>query len=180
MKLAALVITKPEATNGNGLYRAIKLFNDGSSEPVSRDKTDLAIDWLQNHGYRPQGFWLNHAPAIVLGITGDDFLAAWNAPRPPLACPCTLQRRLWQERRGRVVSETMWIGERYVVVPTRDRWMIQALRARYPYWPGDLLFVPGEILDRHHALAQARSDEQTRQLQATPNHHANLAILRCT
>jgi len=149
-KLVSLVILKPKTAGGNGFYKAIKLFDDGSSDPVSQEQIDFAVDWMRQHGYRPHGFWLNDAPAVVFAVSRQDFIIAWNAPKTLLPCPCTYRDRAWHEERRRgnyVLSSATWFGERGVIVPTRTACQIQALRARYSWYQGDLAFVPQEYLD---------------------------------
>lgn len=74
-------------TGSRSPYRLVKLFDDGSTEPVDQAKIDLAIEWVRERGWtKAWGYWINSNAALVWAILPADFEWAWG--HTELRCAC--------------------------------------------------------------------------------------------
>jgi hypothetical protein len=152
MKLVAIVYHNAKKLTRSDYdpdYRFIKLFEDGSSQPIARENYDRAIRYVEARGCRAWGYWINNRPAVVWSLTRQDFEQAWG--QPVLTAPCRFSRR-----NGCDTSQR--IGDAGYLVPTRSRADIFQLRQRFPLFQGDLLMVPVEVLEAYQQKAD-RYDE---------------------
>lgn len=137
MKLAALIYTKHDQT-------MLKLWDDESSAPVAHDRHAEAIQAVSKAGYRSFGIWLKRE-ALVWAINFEDFEQAWG--EPVLKAPCRYGKR-GRARRHKV-------GDGYLR-PTRSNAQVRRLAQEYPWFAGDLLFVPVELLYKRKVQLEKR------------------------
>lgn len=136
-------------------YRLVKLFDDGTDEPVIQAKIDLAVEYVQERGWRAWGYWINDNPALVWARLPEDFDRVWGYKEQRAPCRYASRGETKRYDKGAYAGSPIGIGERGCLVPTRSRTEVYQLRARFPYYRGDLLMTPIEVLE-----ADARQREE--------------------
>ena len=140
-------------------YRLVKLFDDGTDEPVPQAKVDLAVEYVQERGWKAWGYWINGSPALAWARLPEDFERVWG--HQVWRAPCRYAGQWARDRysSGAYAGGLVKVGQNGYVVPTRSRTEVYRLRARFPYYSGDLLMTPIEVLEanaREHEDFMAR------------------------
>lgn len=127
-------------------FRLVKVFGDGSDEPVPAAKIDVAVQWVASRGWKAWGYWINGSPALAWARLPEDFTRTWGYREPRAPCRYASAWNARARKGGAYINSFVKVGKSGYIFPTRSRRQVFELRSRFSFYCSDLLFVPIEVL----------------------------------